>query len=406
MGTTNPVELALIIEKRMPLSNEDSLRLNVLLAQKVSAIRIDEGKLILYALTQKGEAKIQLNPTQRNEKYIKEVKDFLSTKALGAPGGFPMFLSRWNRMGDLRNSSLDKLLLLGEEEAVTAVVNNKNITADIAKSAWWAVQSAENARSMLANESVVQSDIGTELAQFLIEFLPFEEDPLSMLISTRLVLQEGLISEDDVLKLWKKGKAKNTLYVGFLDVRPDEIPEPVAEHSRYPEVSEKLSELIAADNPYAVTLCKLLSAAGQTFLKTAESAFKRPPNYDIVGDLIESIRRYVFVAQPEAGQTQQQYELGLSIQGEPQTDINAISALTSDIFYEENDICCSDKLKAVQNAVPELASQLQAILFLSRTAQTVLAPTIANSNAVGSLMRKKLKPVFDPILMNLRILQD
>ncbi|MCK5648844.1 MAG: sulfur reduction protein DsrS [Gammaproteobacteria bacterium] len=389
----------------MPLSSEDSLRLNVLLAQKVSAIRIDEGKLIVYALTQKGEAKIQLNPNVRNEKYIKEVKDFLSSKALGAPGGFPMFISRWNRMGDLRHSSLDKLLLLGEEEAVVAVVNNKNITADIAKSAWWAIQSAENARSMLSSEAVVQSEIGSELASFLIEFLPFEEDPLNMLISTRLVLQAGLISADEVFKLWKKAKSKNTLYVGFLDVCPDDLPEPVAAHQRYQEVSDKLSELVAAENPYAVTLCQLLSAKGQTFLKTAEAAFKRPPNYDIVGALIESIRGYVFVAQPEADQTQQQHELGLSLQGEPQTDINQITALTNDIFYEENNICCSDKLKAVQSAVPELAAQLQAILFLSRTPQTVLAPTIANSTAVGSLMRKKLKPVFDPILMHLRLLQ-
>lgn len=389
----------------MPLSNEDSLRLNVLLAQQVSAIRIDEGKLVLYALTQKGEAKIRLNPNVRNEKYIKEVKDFLSSKALGAPGGFPMFISRWNRMGDVRHSSVDKLLLLGEEEAVAAVVNNKNITADIAKSAWWAIQSAENARSMLAIEAVVQSDIGSELASFLIEFLPFEEDPLNMLISTRLVLQAGLISDDEVLKLWKKAKSKNTLYIGFLDVCPDNLPEPVAEHSRYREVRDKLSELVAADNPYAVTICQLLSAKGQTFLKTAEAAFKRPPNYDIVGALIESIRSYVFVAQPEAGQSQQQYELGLSMQGEPQTDINQITALTNDIFYEENNICCSDKLKAVQSAVPELAAQLQAILFLSRTPQTVLAPTIAHSTAVGSLMRKKLKPVFDPILMHLRLLQ-
>jgi len=389
----------------MPLSNEDSLRLNVLLAQKVSAIRIDEGKLILYALTHKGEAKIQLNPTARNDKYIKEVKDFLSTKALGTPGGFPMFISRWNRMGDLRHSSLDKLLLLGEDEAVAAVVNNKNITADIAKSAWWVIQSAENARSMLANETVVQSDIGTELASFLIEFLPFEEDPLNMLISTRLVLQAGLISDDEVLKLWKKGKSKNTLYVGFLDVRSDDLPEPVTEHSLYHDISEKLSDLIAADNPYAIIVSKLLSAGGQTFLKTAETAFKRPPNYDIVGALIESIRKYVFVAQPEAGQAQQQYELGLSLQGEPQTNIDEITALANDIFSEENNICSSEQLKAVQSAVPELASQLQAILFLSRTSQTVLAPTIANSTAVGSLMRKKLKPVFDPILMNLRLLQ-
>ena len=389
----------------MPLSNEDSLRLNVLLAQKVRAIRIDEGKLLVYALTHKGEAKIQLNPTARNDKYIKEVKDFLSTKALGAPGGFPMFISRWNRMGDLRNNSLDKLLLLGEEEAVTAVVNNKTITADIAKSAWWAVQSAENARSMLANEAVVQADIGTELAQFLIEFLPFEEDPLSMLISTRLVLQTGLISEDEVSKLWKKAKSKNTLYVGFLDIRPDNLPEIQAEHHSFSDVNKKLAPLMADNNPYALMLNKMLSPVGQIFLKTAETAFKRPPNYDIAGALIESIRHYAFVSQAEAGQTLQQHELGLNQQGQPQTDINQISELVNDIYNSENNICSSDELKAIQNAVPELSSQLQAILFLSRTPQTVLAPTIANSTAVGSLMRKKLKHVFDPILLNLRALQ-
>jgi len=390
----------------MSLSNEDSLRLNVLLAQKVSAIRIDEGKLIVYALTQKGDAKIQLSPTARNDKYIKEVKDFLSSKALGAPGGFPMFLSSWNRMGDLRHSSLDKLLLLGEEEAVTAVVNNKDLTADLAKSAWWAVQSADNARSMLANEAVAQADIGSQLATFLIEFLPFEEDPLKMLISSRLVLQPGLISDDEVMSLWKKARNKNTLYVGFLDIRPDDIPELTSEHARYQEIREILADLLAADNPYAITLCKLLSARGQTFLQTAEAAFKRPPNYDVVGGLIESIRRYVFVDKPESGQSSQEHALGLSLEGEMQTDIDAITALVNDIYYEENDRYSSDELKAIQTVLPDLSTQLQALLCLARTPQTVLAPTIAKSTAVGSLMRKKLKPVFDPILMNLRVLQS
>jgi len=389
----------------MPLSNEDSLRLNVLLAQEVSAIRIDEGKLVVNALTHKGEAKIQLNPNTRKEKYIKEVKDFLSTKALGAPGGFPMFISRWNRMGDLRNSSLDKLLLLGEEEAVTAVVNNKNITPDIARSAWWALQSADNARSMLASQAIVQSDIGQELASFLIEFLPFEEDPLNMLTSARLVLQPGLISDDEIMSLWKKAKSKNTLYVGFLDSRPDNMPQQCAEHSRYQEIKETLSDLLCDNNPYAITLCKLLSESGQTFLKTAESSFKRIPNYDIAGALFESIRRYVYVSQPEAGQTLQHHELALTLHGKPQTDINELTLLVNNIFHEENDISCSDELKAVQAQIPDLLEQLKAVLFLTRTSQTLLAPTIANSTAVGSLMRKKLKPVFDPIVMNLKILQ-
>ncbi|RKZ97539.1 MAG: sulfur reduction protein DsrS [Gammaproteobacteria bacterium] len=389
----------------MPLSNEDSLRLNVLLAQKVSVIRIDEGKLLVNALTHKGEAKIQLNPNTRKEKYIKEVKDFLSTKALGAPGGFPMFISRWNRMGDLRNSSLDKLLLLGEEEAVTAVVNNKDITPDIARSAWWALQSADNARSMLASQAIVQSDIGQELASFLIEFLPFEEDPLNMLTSARLVLQPGLISDDEIMSLWKKAKSKNTLYIGFLDSRPDNMPEKLAEHSRYQEIKETLSDLLCDNNPYAVTLCKLLSESGQTFLKTAESSFKRIPNYDIAGALFESIRRYVYVSQPEAGQTLQHHELALTLHGKPQTDINELTLLVNNIYHEENDISCSDELKAVQAQIPDLLEQLKAVLFLTRTSQTLLAPAIANSTAVGSLMRKKLKPVFDPIVMNLKILQ-
>jgi len=393
----------------MPLSNEDSLRLNVLLAQKVRAIRIDEGKLIVYALTQKGEAKIQLSPTQRNEKYIIEVKDFLSTKALGAPGGFPMFLSSWNRMGDLRNSSLDKLLLLGEDEAVTAVVNNKKVTADIAQSAWWAAQSADNARSLLANKAIVESEIGQQLANFLIEFLPFEEDPLNMLISARLVLQPGLISDEERLKLWNRAKTKNTLYIAFLDICSDNLPGTSAEHPLYELITEQLVDLLAQDNDYANMLCKLLSAPGQNFLKTAQAAFKRIPNYDICAALLESIHRYTYIVQAEAGQSQQQHELALTLQGEPQTDINNLLSQIENLS-EMHNTQRSEQLKVVQARLQQLpdseqlAEQLNAILFLSRISQTLLAPTIASSTAVGSLMRKKLKPVFDPIISRLKIL--
>ena len=80
--------------------------------------------------------------------------------------------------------------------------------------------------------------------------------------------------------------------------------------------------------------------------------------------------------------------------------------LADNIINESNGICCSDELKAVWEAIPDFADHLQAIVFLGRTTQTVLAPTIAKSTAVGSLMRKKLKPVFDPIQMNLRILSS
>ncbi|HEY9050864.1 MAG TPA: DsrS, partial [Gammaproteobacteria bacterium] len=46
----------------MDLSPEDSLRLNVLLSQGLQAVRIDESRMVVHALTPRGEAKIPLNP--------------------------------------------------------------------------------------------------------------------------------------------------------------------------------------------------------------------------------------------------------------------------------------------------------------------------------------------------------
>ena len=59
----------------MDLSNEDSLRLNVLLHQDIEAIRIDDSKMIVYGLSPRGEAQVPLNPNCRDEQYIKKVKE-------------------------------------------------------------------------------------------------------------------------------------------------------------------------------------------------------------------------------------------------------------------------------------------------------------------------------------------
>ena len=121
--------------------------------------------------------------------------------------------------------------------------------------------------------------------------------------------------------------------------------------------------------------------------------------------MLESIRHYFYVNVPEAGQNEQQHELALALNGQPQTDINELKHLVDTLFDDSRDFSCSDELTRVRKVLPELESQLKALLFLARSSQTLLVPTIASSTAVGSLMRKKLKPVFEPILMNLRLLQ-
>src|SRR3989304_4323449 len=119
----------------MQLSSEDLLRLNVLLANDVEAIRIDEQNMTVHGLARGNEARVPLNPTCRPEKYLRLVREMLSSHVLGSPGGYPVFLQRWTRMGQARETRLDKLLLLGEPEAVTAVAGAPGLGGGLARAA-------------------------------------------------------------------------------------------------------------------------------------------------------------------------------------------------------------------------------------------------------------------------------
>jgi hypothetical protein len=134
------------------LSPEDALRLNVLLAGEVLAVRIDEGARTLYGLTPKGEARVPLNPLGRADRYFLRVRELLGGHALGSPGGYPVHLRRWTRMGQASEKNLEALLKLGEPEAVLAVAYAPTLTDELARRAWWASQNAtttEVARVML-----------------------------------------------------------------------------------------------------------------------------------------------------------------------------------------------------------------------------------------------------------------
>ena len=66
----------------MELTNEDTLRLNVLLANKPQAIRIDESSMTVLGLTRQREVRVQLNPTGRSEPYLRKVRELLSGHVL------------------------------------------------------------------------------------------------------------------------------------------------------------------------------------------------------------------------------------------------------------------------------------------------------------------------------------
>jgi hypothetical protein len=358
----------------MDLSSEDALRLNVLLANNPQAIRIDESSMILYGLSEKGEAKIRLNPNCRDDLYLRKVREVLSGHVLGSPGGYPIYLKRWSRMGQTRDENLQQLLLLGEPEAVVAVTCASGLSDELARRAWWTSQDPDNARRMLNTSAVVAGSMGPELARFLIEYLPFETEPLLMIENLRLALQPGLISEQEQAELWKRCSRKPSYYLGFLASMPDDLPTGSPARLLSDDETAPLHALAAADNPFAQHYLRLNSASGQAFLSTVLKVMEKPANQDVVTVLLDVVREYLSALRPG---------------GDPDLTLEALAQQVESAEPTELHVCL--------DAVPTRAQELRALYLLSGLGYGVVRPVFSKTDAIGSLMRKKLEPVFVPL---------
>lgn len=374
----------------MALSAEDDLRLNVLLANPIQAIRIDEGQMVLHALSEQGEAKLQLHPNSRPDQYLKAVREVISGHVLGSPGGYPLYIKRWTRMGQI-NSRLEDLLRLGESEAITAVVHAPGLSNELARRAWWCMPEAEHARRMLYNRDVAEGDMGVVLADFLVEFLPFEEDPAKAMESVALVLQPGLIDETTRDKLWKIGQRKNALRVGFLRATPDQLPETQPACCAYQSQAAALTGLAEAGNPAAQKLAHLLGESGQSFLTVAEQILKKPATQEVVSGLLNAISMYCTLDDEREKQDIQRREFT-----EVSEDVDQLLQDTE---------TSADPILVLHRDHPELQAALRAMLILARCNEALVTKVFAHSSAVGSVMRKQIKPLTDEMFPLLATLQ-
>lgn len=363
------------------LTSEDALRLNVLLAGEIQAIRIDEANLTVLGLSPRGEAAVKLHPVGRSDQYMRKVRELLAGHAIGSPGGYPVYIQRWTRMGQARDKGLDRLLLLGEPEAVVSVAYSNGLTDELARCAWWAMPTADNARRMLERECVVKGQMGTILADYLVEHLPFENEPHIIMDTVRIVLQPGLIDATARQRLWKKATFDNAYYIGFLERMPDDLPEQLSPRADWETHQNKLTPLIAQGNIYAQQLTRLLSGQGRTFLQASEEVMRRPENQDVVIALLNTLATYFSTLRPEIS------SCGCSVEA-------AIDH--AEDLYSNNNAPAS--LQKLCKAVPTLAEEIKAMVALTSMGAEVATPVLALTTASGTLMRKKLEPVLIPIL--------
>lgn len=332
------------------LAPEDSLRLHVLLAAgDIQAVRIDENQHQLHALTGRGEAKLALHPVGRADRYLSRVRELLGGHALGSPGGYPVHLRGWTRLGQGGAMRLDALLKLGEPEAVRAVANAADLTDELARRVWWACPEMDIARSMLRHPAVRAGEMATLLSDYLVEHLPFEADPVAAMHSVRAVVAAGRIDEAAAQALWSKGQRRPHYLIGFLEAAAENLPQPLP--------ARELP--VVVDGPWGEMLAANFSANGQAWLRGAALALDKPPAHDAVYLLIDLLlQRFA--------------------------PVRALPPPPS--------------LRAALPAETEAITVLAAL-----TADEAWAILVATT-AVGPLMRRKLAPVIDPLLDHLRSL--
>ena len=333
------------------LSPDDELKLNVLLAGNVLAVRIDEGARALYALTEKGEARVNLNPLGRADRYFIHVRELLGRHAMNLPSGYPVHLMRWTRMGQSSPKKLEQLLNLGENEAIQAVAHAPTLTDELARRAWWALPTMEVARVMLSRPAILEGQMGKQLAQFLAEHLPFEQDQVAAMHTVRALVASRLLEAPELEQLWRKAQRRPHYLIGFLESMPNQLPNMATERAKVVNLQ--------GDSPATRLLQHCFSAAGQAYIATAILVLEKPQTHEAVALLLDMLGAY--------------FQAGQYLEAESQ-------------------------LAAWPNEAKALAA-------LSQLKASVAEPILIRTTAVGPLLRRHLEPLFAPILADLQILR-
>lgn len=367
----------------LELSSEDELRLQVLLVN-AEAVRIDEQRMVVYGLGMDRELLVQLAPVGSPDRYIHHVRAYLSTAVLGSPQHFPIHLRRWAGHGQIESAPLEKLLLLGNPEAVFAVACSPRLTAELAERVWWVAPGPDMARQLLRHSAVASAAVGKLLAQWLVEYLPFETELSDMLDSARLLLQPNLIDDATRVRLWDRGRRNKAYRIGFLLECPDNLPRKVPARADAPILADQFISLVQGKSEIARRLVRASEVEEQSFIAAS---------LDVLGGL--NSQEEVSAALNAIGA----YYASLRVYGE--------HAQTPESTLDWVEMIIVDQARVdIRYLHPQIQIQMRALYLLAHTSDAWVTPIFAQSDAVGSVMRKQIEPVVNVVALALKSLKS
>ncbi len=351
-------------QKPSILSAEDQLRLRVLLEQS-QAIRIDESRLRVEGYGADGVRSIGLRTDAGADALLRAARQFLADSVLGQSDGFPVYIRRWTRGGFISTGQARKLLLLAEPEAIHAVAALRHLDAQTAALTWWSNPHPGVARLLLSNPAVAGSPLGIELAEQLLELLPFEPDFTLRLSAVRLILGVRALPVSVVQTIWDRGQHHPEYRAGYLLARPDNLPDPLPDHRHLPTWDRDLLLESARGNRPAVSLRKLLSASGQTFLREIHQLVATPENGDSFVLYLNLATEYIGLPPYSA-------------------DCDTLEQWHREAGEQPSEV------RALVRILPATADLLAPLIFLGGIREHLFHRFFARTTATGSLLRSKL----------------
>jgi hypothetical protein len=140
-------------------------------------------------------------------------------------------------------------------------------------------------------------------------------------------------------------------------------------------------------------LCRLLSPAGQTFLASVETVLKKPSNQDVMVELMHAL---------------DSYSASLSLGEYKHDDIEDIVRMAGALMAGKVDADSemNQSLQRLMQTYPDGIHRVRAMLVLALLGESVLNPVFSKTDAIGTVMRKKLKPLTEPIREQIDILKS